>query len=192
MHGGATRYRTATGAGVLAALLLIAIFGSPLYGDWVRANADPDTAGGWFLHLLAWPSWQIDADASLRDNLAGIVRAILLLVFSAVFLALLPGTQLARVRGTVSQLLAGWGAYIFAGAAAGLLAAVIRSDPSLLDAFGAAAAGAGYGLFVGWVVGLAAMGGARYREMSPGLSQDRHARTIAIRKVATDDFDASP
>lgn len=157
----ATRYRTATGAGVLAAFLLIAIFGSPLYVEWVRANADPDTAWGWFLHLLAWPSWQLDADATLRDNLAAILRALLLLLFSALFLSLLPGSQLARARGTVSQLLAGWGAYIFAGAAAGLLAAVIRSDPSVLGALEAAGAGAGYGLFVGWIVGSAALGGQR-------------------------------
>jgi hypothetical protein len=155
----ATRYRTATGAGVLAAFALILIFGSPFYADWVRSTADPDSAGGWFLHLLAWPSWQFDADASLRDNLAAILRAVLLLAFSAGFLALLPGSQLARVRGTVSQLLAGWGAYIFAGAAAGLLTAVIRTDPSVLGAFEAAAGGAVYGLFVGWIVGLATMGG---------------------------------
>lgn len=155
----ATRYRTATGAGVLAALLLVAIFGSPLYVDWVRNNVDPDTAGGWFLHMLAWPSWQLDADASLRDNLAAILRALLVVVLSAVFLALLPGTQLARARGTISQLLAGWAAYIFAGAAAGLLAAVIQSNPSLLGAFTAAGAGAAYGLFVGWIVGIATLGG---------------------------------
>ena len=155
----ATRYRTATGAGVVAALLLVAIFGSPLYVDWVRSNVDPDTAGGWFLHMLAWPSWQLDADASLRDNLAAILRALLVVVFAAVFLALLPGTQLARARGTISQLLAGWGAYIFAGAAAGLVAAVIQSNPSLLGAFTAAGAGAAYGLFVGWIVGLATLGG---------------------------------
>lgn len=155
----ATRYRTATGAGVVAALILVAIFGSPLYVEWVRNNADPDTASGWFLHMLAWPSWQLDADTSLRDNLAAILRALLVVVFAAVYLALLPGSQLARARGTVSQLLAGWGAYIFAGATAGLLAAVIQSNPSLLGAFTAAGAGAAYGLFVGWIVGLATMGG---------------------------------
>lgn len=155
----ATRYRTATGAGVLAAFLLVVIFGSPIYVDWVRDNADPETAGGWFLHMLAWPSWLLDADASLRDNLAAILRALLVVVFAAVFLALLPGSQLARARGSISQLLAGWAAYIFAGAAAGLLAAVIRSDPSLLSAFSAAGAGAAYGLFVGWIVGVATLGG---------------------------------
>jgi hypothetical protein len=75
----------------------------------------------------------------LRDNLAAIRRAVLL-AFSAGLLALLPGSQLARVRGTVSQLLAGWGAYIF-------------------EIFEAAATGATYGLFVGWIIGLATMSG---------------------------------
>jgi hypothetical protein len=155
----ATRYRTATGAGIVAAVILVAVFGSPWYVDWVRDNVDPDTASGWFLHLLAWPSWQIDADATLRDNFAAILRALLVVVFAGIFLAMLPGSQLARVRGTVSQLLAGWAAYIFAGAAAGLLAALVRTDPSLLGALQAAGAGAGYGLFVGWIVGLATLGG---------------------------------
>jgi hypothetical protein len=139
--------------------VLVAVFGSPWYVDWVRDSADPNTAGGWFLHVLAWPSWQFDADASVRDNLAAILRALLVIVLAGVFLTLLPGSQLARVRGTVSQLLAGWAAYIFAGAAAGLLAALIQSDPSLLGALQAAGAGAGYGLFVGWIVGLATLGG---------------------------------
>jgi hypothetical protein len=84
---------------------------------------------------------------------------LLVVVFAGVLLAMLPGSQLARVRGTVSQLLAGWAAYIFAGAAAGLLAALVRTDPSLLGALQAAGAGAGYGLFVGWIVGLATLGG---------------------------------
>jgi hypothetical protein len=155
----ATRYRTATGAGLLAAFVLVAVFGSPWYVDWVRDNVDPDTAGGWFLHMLAWPSWQFDADATVRDNFAAILRALLVILFAGIFLTLLPGTQLARVRGTVSQLLAGWAAYIFAGATAGLLAALIQSDPSLLGALQAAGNGAAYGLFVGWIVGLATLGG---------------------------------
>lgn len=74
---------------------------------------------------------------------------------------MLPGSQLAQVRGTVSQLLAAWAAYIFAGAAAGLLATVIQTDPSALSALQAAIVGGGYGLFTGWIVGLATLGARR-------------------------------
>ena len=155
------RYKTATGAGTLAALLLVLVFGSPFYRDWVTDNTNENTAGGWFLRLLAWPAWRFDSGDTLQDIIADDLRAILVVVFTAVFLYLLVGTQLARARGTLSQFFAAWGAYIFAGAFAALLTTLIRSNPSLLGAFQAAGAGATYGLFVGWIVGIAALGGWR-------------------------------
>ncbi|MGW0431908.1 hypothetical protein ACWDV4_05105 [Micromonospora sp. NPDC003197] len=155
------RYRTATGAGTLAALLLVLIFGSPWYNDWAQRNADAGTAGGWFLRLLAWPAWRFDSDDSVQNVLATDLKAILVVVLTALFLTLLPGSQLARARGTLSQLFAGWAAYVFAGAFAALLTTLIQTDPSLLGAFQAAGDGAGYGLFVGWIVGIATLGGRR-------------------------------
>ncbi|HWH01982.1 MAG TPA: hypothetical protein VNV66_22300 [Pilimelia sp.] len=156
-----SRYKTATGAGTLAAFLLVLIFGSPWYVDWARNNTDPETAGGWFLRLLAWPAWSLRVDESLQDILASDIKAILVVVFTALFLYLLPGSQLARARGTLSQFFAGWAAYVFAGALAALVTTLIHSNPSLLGAFQAAGAGATYGLFVGWIIGLAALGGWR-------------------------------
>ena len=44
---------------------------------------------------------------------------------------------------------------------AGLLTAFIRSDASLLGGFQAAGTGAIYGLFVGWIVGVATLGHRR-------------------------------
>lgn len=156
-----TRYKTTTGAGVLTALLLVLIFGSPVYQDWVRVNATENTAGDWFLRLLAWPAWRFDSDIPVRDLLATDLRAILLVAFTGLFMAALTGAQLSRAQGTLSQFLAGWSAFIFAGGFAGLLTAFIQTDPSLLAALEAAGAGAGYGLFVGWIVGLATLGGRR-------------------------------
>ena len=83
------RYKTAPDAGTLAALILVLVFGSPWYRDWVTDNTDQDTAGGWFLRLLAWPAWRFDSDDSLQDMLADDLRAILVVVFTAVFLYLL-------------------------------------------------------------------------------------------------------
>jgi hypothetical protein len=157
----ATRYRTATGTGVLAAVLLILAFGNPWYVDWVRDNTNENTAGGWFLRLLAWPAWRFDSDEPVRDLLAADIKALLLIGLTALFLSGMVNSQLSRARGSVSQLLAGWGAYIFAAAVAGLLAAFIQTEPSLLAAFNAAGGGGIYGLFVGWIVGLAVLGGRR-------------------------------
>ena len=155
------RYKTAPGAGTLAALILVLVFGSPWYRDWVGDNTDPDTAGGWWLRLLAWPAWRIDSDDSLRQILVQDLRAILVVVLTLLFLFLLPGSQLARARGTVSQFFAGWAAYIFAGGFAALLTTLFLANPSLLGAFRSAGEGATYGLFVGWIIGVATLGGRR-------------------------------
>ena len=155
------RYKSAPGAGTLAALILVLVFGSPWYADWVNENTNPNTAGGWWLRLLAWPRWVFDSDDSLRESIVGDLKAILLVVLTLLFLYLLPGSQLARARGTISQFFAGWAAYIFAGGFAALLTTLFLANPSLLGAFQAAGNGAAYGLFVGWIIGLATLGGYR-------------------------------
>ncbi|MEH1013761.1 hypothetical protein V6U90_11720 [Micromonospora sp. CPCC 206060] len=157
------RYRSATGTGTVAAFVLVLVFGSPWYADWAAHNTDPNTAGGWFLRLLTWPAWRFDSDDSVQDVFAADLRAILVVVLTALFLFLLPGSQLARARGTLSQFFAGWASYIFAGAFAALLATLFRTNPSLLGAFQAAGSGATYGLFVGWIIGIATLGAWRGR-----------------------------
>lgn len=149
-------YRTATGAGTLIAFLLVLVFGSPWYVDWVNSGNR-----GLFLETLAWPAWSFNSDASVRDLLAADLKAILVVVFTALFITLLAGAELARARGTISALLTGWAAYIFAAALAALIAAFVASQASLTGAVEAAAGGARYALIVGWIVGLASMAGRR-------------------------------
>ena len=155
------RYKSAPGAGTLAALILVLVFGSPWYADWVADNTNPDTAGGWWLRLLSWPRWSFDSDDSLREIVVADLKAILLVVLTALFLVLLPGSQLARARGTISQFFAGWASYVFAGGLAALLTTLFLANPSLLGAFRAAGDGATYGLFIGWIIGFATLGGYR-------------------------------
>jgi hypothetical protein len=155
------RYKSAPGAGTLAALILVLVFGSPWYSDWVHDNTNANSALGWWLRVLAWPHWQFDSDDSLRTIIVDDLKAILLVVLTAVFLYLLPGSQLARARGTISQFFAGWAAYVFAGGFAALLTTLFLANPSLLHAFSSAGDGATYGLFVGWIIGLATLGGRR-------------------------------
>jgi hypothetical protein len=155
------RYKTAPGAGTLAALILVLVFGSPWYRDWVLNNTDVNTAGGWWLRTLGWPGWTLSSDDSLREIIVQDLRAILVVVMTTLFLYLLPGSQLARARGTISQFFAGWAAYIFAGGFAGLLTTLFLANPSLLGAFNAAGLGVTYGLFIGWIIGLATLGGRR-------------------------------
>jgi hypothetical protein len=153
--------KTAPRAGTLAALILVLVFGSPWFARWVDRNTNGNTAGGWWLRVLAWPRWSFNSNDSLRTIIVNDLRAILLILLTALFLRLLLGSQLADARGTVSQFFGGWAAYIFAGGFAALLAALFLSHPSLLNAFQVAGSGASYGLFVGWIVGLATLGGRR-------------------------------
>src|SRR5688572_1352425 len=157
------RYKSAPGAGTLAALILVLVFGSPWYADWVskESNTNPNSAGGWFLRLLAWPHWEFNSNDSLREIIVGDLKAILLVVLTLIFLLLLPGSQLARARGTISQFFAGWASYIFAGGFAALFTTLFLANPSLLGAFRTAGEGATYGLFVGWIIGLATLGARR-------------------------------
>ena len=155
------RSTTAPKAGTLAAFLLVLLFGSPIYVEWVLDNTSATTAGGWWLRILAYPKWVFDSDSSVESVFATDLRAILIIAFTALFLYLLPGSQLARARGTISQFLAGWGAYVFAGAFAALLTAWLKLNPSLYLSFAEAVDGATYGFFTGWIVGLAALGGRR-------------------------------
>lgn len=150
------RVRTATGTAVIASLILVLAFGNPAYVSWSKDHAS-NGAWGYFLRQLAWPEWSFNSDQSIRTLLANDIKAILLIVFTGLFVSLMTGAQ----RGTGSQFFAGWGSYIFAGAFAGLIAAFIQANASLVGAFNWAATGAVYGLFVGWIVGLATFGARR-------------------------------
>jgi hypothetical protein len=155
------RVRTATGTAVIAALILVLAFGNPAYVDWANKNTSPNDAWGFFLRTLAWPNWSFNSKQSVQTLLAQDVKAILLIILTGVFVTLLAGSQLSRARGSFSQFLAGWAGYIFAAAVAGFLAAFIQVNASVLGAFTWAAGGAVYGLFVGWIIGLATFGARR-------------------------------
>ncbi|TDC82334.1 hypothetical protein E1193_12195 [Micromonospora sp. KC606] len=155
----ASGYGTATGTGALAALILVGVCGSPWYVDWAETSTDPGSAGGWFLRLLAWPAWRLESVEPGQGVLATDLRAILLVVFAAAFLYLLPTSQVARVQGSLSQFLSGWAAYVLACAVGTLLAALLTSGGTLLADFQTTGTGATYGFFAGWIVGLASLGG---------------------------------
>jgi hypothetical protein len=156
-----SRRRTATGVGTLVAFVLVLVFGSPIFVDWVTNNTRGDTAGGLFLRTLAWPAWSFNADIPVRDLLAQDLKAILFVVFVALFLTVLAGAELSRARGTLADFVSGWSAVIFAAALAGFITAFFSVHAGLFMAIQWALAGAGYGLVVGWIVGLAQMGTRR-------------------------------
>lgn len=159
-RAGVDRHRgTATGTGTLAALVLVAVCGSSGYTRWAERSTDPDSAGGWFLRLLAWPTWRWDSTSPVETLFTEGLRALLLIVLTGVLLYLLPGPQSAPATGLLSQFFSGWGAYVFAAGFAAVLGTLLGRDPSLFAAFQAAGTGAAYGFFAGWIVGVASLGG---------------------------------
>jgi hypothetical protein len=147
--------------GTLVAFLLVLVFGSPIFVDWVNNNTRGDTAGGLFLRTLAWPAWSFNSATPVRDLLAQDLKAILFVVFVAVFLSVLAGAELARARGTLADFITGWSAVIFAAALAGFITGFFSVQAGLFSSLQWALSGAGYGLITGWIIGLAQMGTRR-------------------------------
>jgi hypothetical protein len=147
--------RTVAGAGILATVLLVLLFGNQAVTEWVARHTNPGTVWGWFLRQLTWPAWAFgprnNSAGAMRDLLAHDLRALFLVLFVAAILGLAAKTVLGGAGGFIL----GWASLIFASALAAFLTAFIISNPSLLGAFNAAAAGSAYGLFVGWIVGIA-------------------------------------
>jgi len=156
-----SRRRTATGTGTLVAFILVLVFGSPIFVDWVNNNTRPDTAAGLFLRTLAWPAWSFNSASPVRDVLAQDLKAILFVVLVAVFLTLLAGAELSRARGGLADLFSGWAAVIFAAALAGFITAFLSVHAGLYTALLWALGGAAYGLITGWIVALAQQGTRR-------------------------------
>ena len=155
------RRTTATGVGTLAAAILVLVFGSPIFVDWVNRNTRADSASGLFLRTLAWPAWSFSSNTAVRDLLAQDLKAILFVVFVAVFLSVLAGAELSRARGTLADFVSGWSAVIFAAALAGFITAFLSVQTGLYTALLWALSGAGYGLITGWIIALAQKGTRR-------------------------------
>ncbi len=148
-----TRARTSTGAGVIAMLILVLAFGNQAFSEWAARHAREHNAWDLFLNTLAWPKWFVTSGGNAsRDVIAFDIRALLLIVLVAVIL----GVFGASVAGGGGAFLLGWFSVILGAAIAGLLTAFLTTDSTLYNGLITAAQASVYGLFVGWIVGLAA------------------------------------
>ena len=148
-----TRARTSTGAGVIAILLLVLAFGNQAYVEWAAKHAQGANAWDLLLRTLAWPKWFVTSGGTAsRDVIAYDIRALLLIVFVAAIL----GMAGATVVGGSGAFVLGWFSVILGAAVAALLTAFITTDATLYNALNSAAAASIYGLFVGWIIGIAA------------------------------------
>lgn len=153
-------------AGTVTALLLVLGFGNQWLWKEILEQDDVGKNSGW--HILNWlntPHWVIDK-SDIFENLPGkymagyLIGALALVATVAVVLAA------ATRRPGSSPFIAGWFALVAGGAVCTGLAYLIaggsyspggRSDDerSLDQMLGTLAYGGGYGLLVGWIVGIA-------------------------------------
>jgi hypothetical protein len=148
-----TRARTSTGAGVIAILILVLAFGNQAYVEWAQRHATGKNAWDLLLGYLAWPKWFVTSGGTAsRDVIAFDIRALLLVVLVAVIL----GMAGAAVSGGGGAFVLGWFAVIIGAAISALLTSFLTTDTSLYNALLAASGASIYGLFVGWIVGIAA------------------------------------
>jgi hypothetical protein len=151
------RFRTVASAGTVVALILVLAFGNSAFRQWTNDHTSPNDAGGFLLRQLTWPAWSFSTNDRIQDLIAADLKAVLLVVFTALFLTLFAVAPGWGLRGIVSAVIMGWAAFLFAAALAGLLTAFLTENASLVGAFNWAASGAVYGLFTGWLVGLATL-----------------------------------
>lgn len=153
--------RTRTVSGVITTAALVLLFGNQAVTEWIPRHTNGNTVWGWFLRWLSWPAWAFgprdDSPGAGRAVLADDLRALLLIAFVAAILALVASS----VSGGAGGFLIGWSALIFASALAAFLTSFILGSPTFIGAMDRAAAGSAYGLFVGWIVGLATFGARR-------------------------------
>lgn len=149
-----TSARTSTGAGIITTTVLVLLFGNQAFAEWVDRHAH-DNTWGFFLRTLAWPRWAFGpangSTAAVRTLIANDLRAILLIVFVAAVL----GMSASSISRGAGAFFVGWFALILASAVAAMLTAFITANSSLLGALLTARAASSYGLFVGWIVGIA-------------------------------------
>lgn len=150
-----SKTRTLTGAGVIATIALVLLFGNQAVAEWIPRHTSDDTVWGWFLRMLSWPAWAFgprdDTASAGRELLANDLRALFLIAFVALVLSM----AAKNITGGSAAFFIGWFALILASALAALLTHFILANSSLLGAFSAAASGSAYGLFIGWIVGIA-------------------------------------
>jgi hypothetical protein len=159
-----TSARTSTGAGVIATLVLVLAFGNQAYVEWAAAHAKGANAWDLLLRTLAWPKWFITSGGNAsQDVIAFDIRALLLVVLVAVLL----GIAGANVVGGVGAFILGWFSLIIGASLAALLTAFLTTNASLFNALEAAAQASTYGLFVGWIVGLATAATRRPAAVAP-------------------------
>jgi hypothetical protein len=143
-------------AGAIVTAVLVLLFGNPPFVEWINdpSNVDPNSAIGVVLNWLTWPAWLFTpGNHSMAHFIAVELRAVLII-------ALVFGILASLAKGIASGgvgFVVGWVAVILGGALAAFISYFIDAGngSTFATALNQLAVGGTYGLFVGWIVGIA-------------------------------------
>jgi hypothetical protein len=141
-------------AGAIVTAVLVLLFANPPFVDWIRNpnNVDPDSMLGFVLGKLTWPNWLFTpGNGDTTSFIAHELRAVL--IIALVFGIL---SMLAKGIGSGGVgFVVGWVAVILGAGIAAFITYFIANIGGNSSALDALATGGTYGLFVGWIVGIA-------------------------------------
>lgn len=142
--------------GLIAIAVLVIVFGMPPFYEWIPRNFGADDPVGFLLNQLTWPKYRFTPDGDWLGYIALLIRAALVIFVTYFILA----TSKGGVKSKGVAFIVGWVAVILGAAAAAFISSFIGDNGvtfSQLANRGLAAfqAGGSYGLFVGWIVGIA-------------------------------------
>ena len=122
-----SRTRTVTGAGVIATLALVLLFGNQAVTEWVNRHTNGDSLWGWFLRI-AHLAGLADLAQRLRERGTTHARAwTSARCSSSLFVAVILAMVSKSISGGGGAFFLGWAALVFASALAAFLTAFITT-----------------------------------------------------------------
>ena len=140
-------------AGAIITAILVLLFGNPPFVQWINdpKNVDKDSAIGFVLSKLTWPDWWFTPKGNMTAFIAHELRAVLII---ALVFGLL--SMLAKGIGSGGVgFVVGWVAVILGAALAAFITYYVSNIGGNSSSVSALADGGTYGLFTGWIVGIA-------------------------------------
>src|SRR5690242_11171743 len=121
--------RTVSSAGAVVIVLLVLVFGNEAFHDWVKEHHTRKTAGDYLLQVLTYPSWEFfpdsKTDEAWREWFAHDLRAVLVIAFVVILLAVGSHSLLSRGTSGFGGFVFGWGATMIGAAVAGFLSQLL-------------------------------------------------------------------
>jgi hypothetical protein len=138
-------------AGAIVTAVLVLLFGNPPFAEWIPKNVDSGSILGFVLSKLTWPNWWFTPNGNMTAFIAHELRAVLIIALVFAILSLLNKGIGSGAVGFV----VGWVSVILGAGLAAFITFFVSNITGAGSALEAFAEGGTFGLFIGWIVGIA-------------------------------------